>query len=169
MRKDHISPFFVLLALLIGPGKESFAGSVSARLTVTAAIVRSCNLATTPLAFGTYDPVGSNASADLRASTHLTVVCSSGATPTIGIGFGNNTPGIGTTRAMSSGSDKLSYEIYKDSGLTQVWTDSGSGIFSLGTIPSVLPQTVPVYGRIPAGQNVSLGSYSDTLTVTVNF
>jgi spore coat protein U-like protein len=169
MRKGHILFFFLLFTGLIGPGEKSFAGSVSAPLTVKATVVRSCSLATTPLTFGTYDPVGSNASADLRASTNVTVVCSPGATPTISVGSGIITPGMGTTRAMSSGSDKLSYQIYKDSGLTQVWTDSGSGVLSLGTVQSALPQTVPVYGRIPAGQNVSVGSYSDTVTVTINF
>ncbi len=169
MRKDQIFFFCLLLTGLVGSGKESFAGSVSASLTVKATVVRSCSLATTPLVFGAYDPVGSNASADLRASTNVTVVCSPGATPTISVGSGSNTAGAGTTRAMSSGSDKLSYQIYKDSGLTQAWTDSGSGVLNLGTVRSALPQTVPVYGRIPAGQNVSDGGYSDTVTVTINF
>ena len=32
-----------------------------------------------------------------------------------------------------------------------------------------LDQTTTVYGRIPAGQNVPPGSYSDTILVTVIF
>ncbi|MCL5966951.1 MAG: spore coat protein U domain-containing protein [Deltaproteobacteria bacterium] len=31
------------------------------------------------------------------------------------------------------------------------------------------PVTTTVYGRIPPGQNVSVGSYGDTLTVTITW
>ena len=31
------------------------------------------------------------------------------------------------------------------------------------------PTIVNVYGRIPQGQNVLLGNYTDTVTATVNF
>jgi spore coat protein U-like protein len=28
---------------------------------------------------------------------------------------------------------------------------------------------IDIYGRIPPGQNVSVGSYSDTITLTINW
>jgi spore coat protein U-like protein len=31
------------------------------------------------------------------------------------------------------------------------------------------PANIPVYGRIAAGQSVPAGTYSDTVTITLNF
>lgn len=70
---------------------------------------------------------------------------------------------------MSNGTDKLSYEIHKDSGMTQVWGDSGSGVLSLGSNSSARWQNIPVYGRIPRGQNIPVGIYTDTVRITVNY
>jgi spore coat protein U-like protein len=68
----------------------------------------------------------------------------------------------------SGGGDLLSYNLFTDSALTQVWGDGATG-------GSVLTQKVTknkawnaiVYGSLPAQQNVSAGSYSDSLLVTI--
>ena len=71
-----------------------------------------------------YDPVDTHAISDLRTRGNVTVICSKGSTPAIAMRVGSNAPGIGTTRATLSEANKLSYEIYKDAGLTQVRTQS---------------------------------------------
>jgi len=63
----------------------------------------------------------------------------------------------------------LAYNLYLDSTRLTIWGDGtgGTGTFSgMGTGSDV---GTTVYGRIPAGQNVAVGTYSDLITVTVTF
>jgi spore coat protein U-like protein len=69
--------------------------------------------------------------------------------------FGNGSSGTGDVTYCFTGSNVSSC-----SGAT--YTGSPAG-------PSSQSQTVPVYGLLPAGQNVSSGAYADTLTATVTF
>ena len=59
--------------------------------------------------------------------------------------------------------------MYKDSARTAVWGDAGGALYSAGAAPSKAPRAFTVYGRVPAGQDVPAGSYSDTIVATVNF
>jgi len=77
----------------------------------------------------------------------------------------------GTQRRMSSGAAYLSYNLFCDSGYSQIWADGNSGTCVatggqaglLGTLLTVYP----VYGRIPGGQYVAPGSYSDIVSIEV--
>src|SRR5438477_12539503 len=76
--------------------------------------------------------------------------------------------GTYTQRTMLSGANVLGYNLYTDAARTQVWGD----FFTGGTIqvaPAGTPAVLDVYGRIPAGQNVPPGSYTDSITVTFFF
>jgi len=128
---------------------------------VTATVGTACTVATTDLAFGNYDPLVVNATSDLDGAATITVSCSAGATPLVFI-----TPGT-TGRAMT-GPGSLTYELYTDAGRTAVWPSTAGSAFSFGTSTGA-PQTRTVYGRIPRGQNVAVGAYSQSVTVTMNF
>lgn len=170
---DHWYPFsfplLVLLAALAASVSSPEAGSNSAALGVSVTVVRRCSVSATPLAFGNYDPVTANATTNLQASASVTVVCTKGSNPTVGLSAGSNAPGPVALRAMASEGNKLSYEIAKDAAFTQAWSDSGSELYKIGTVSSLNPINIPVHGRIPAGQNVPEGNYTDSVTVTVNF
>ena len=144
MRSHKFLLLLFVLSALLTSNQPAVAGSASGTLTVSATVVKSCILTTTPLAFGNYDPVDMHASSDLRARGNITVACAKDSTPSIAMGVGNNAPGIGTTRAMLSEGNKLSYEIYKDAGLTQVWTDRAGGLLSLGVVSSFQAQIISV-------------------------
>jgi spore coat protein U-like protein len=76
--------------------------------------------------------------------------------------------GTYTQRTMLAGGNSLGYNLYTDAARTQVWGD----FFNGGTVvfaPAGNNVQLPVYGRIPAGQNVPPGSYSDSITVTFFF
>ena len=127
-----------------------------------------CSIATTNINFGTYD-VFSITPKDSTGT--ITVTCGSPPPPhvTITIGSSPNSGGfIPRKLRSSSGTDFLNYNLFTDASMVSVWGDGTSGT---STVPKVVtpgrPVIATVYGRIPAKQNVSVGTYSETLTVTV--
>ena len=78
-------------------------------------------------------------------------------------------------RQMRAGTANLSYNLFRDAARAQVW---GDGTNSTGTVAGtanfVWFQTSQssnhtVYGRVPALQNASPGSYTDTIVLTITF
>jgi spore coat protein U-like protein len=68
------------------------------------------------------------------------------------------------------GSDRLAYNFYADPGGAAVWGDGSGGTVTMSArVMKNTPWTVTLYGRVPPGQDVSAGSYSDMLTITINF
>jgi spore coat protein U-like protein len=62
-----------------------------------------------------------------------------------------------------AGGDWLSYDIFVDVPRTVVWSSTPV------SVPAGNAATVPFYGRVFAQQDVSVGSYADTVVVTFNF
>ena len=143
------------------------AASTTTTMPVSATVTNNCTIATNPIAFGSYDPIVAHASADLDAAGAVTIACTKGAVTCIGMDTGVNA--ASSTRRMSSGADFLTYELYQDSSRSTVWGNSGGALYNSGTSPSKDARTFQVNGRITAGQDVSAGSYTDTVTATVNF
>jgi spore coat protein U-like protein len=119
------------------------------------------------LAFGSYDPVGANATANLDASPNaLAVQCTKGAVAQIALDLGAHAQG-NTRRMTSGGSNFLTYEIYTSAPRTTIWNATNTVTY---TAASKEKTNLPVYGRIPAGQDgPSSGSYTDTIVATINF
>jgi len=161
-----ITPVIVLL-----DGPPAIAGSATSTFAVTASVSNNCTISTTAISFGGYDPVVANSSTPLDSAGSITITCTKGAATTIGLNAGSNgASASGTTRAMKSGSNYLSYEIYQDSTRTTVWGNSGTDLFTPPVAPSHAPRVFTTYGRVPADQDVGAGaSYSDTVMATVNF
>ena len=144
------------------------AATATANLGVSATVTINCTISTAALAFGSYDPVVAHASTNLDGAGTVTVACTKGAPSTIGLGLGSNASG--STRRMTDGSSNyLTYELYSDAGRTTVWTDSGAGLYSPGVAPSKAARNFTVFGRVTSNQDVTAGSYSDTVVATVNF
>jgi spore coat protein U-like protein len=120
-----------------------------------------CNLSIQGVAFGAYD-VFSNQSAD--STGNIAVMCDSATTYTIAI-----SPGFGAyaLRAMANGANRLAYNLFTDASRSSVWGDGtgGSNVVS-GSASSA---NYTVFGRVPARQNVNVGSYTDNLVVTLTF
>jgi spore coat protein U-like protein len=132
-----------------------------------------CNVSSTGVAYGVYDP---NSSSPTNAAGNIHVFCTVLVVSVLSqINISLSTGGSGTfaSRKMSGGTDQLNYNLYKDASHTTVWGDGtgGTGIFTDNLLIAVLGTSVDhtIYGSIPAGQYVSAGSYSDTITVTVEF
>ena len=156
-------------SLRLGLAILLLANTATGTASVSAAVIASCSISGSTLAFGAYDPIVTNASTALTVNGGaLSVSCTRGATGiTIGLGTGNNSAqAVGTTRAMASGSNYLSYELYTTSAMTTVWNSTNTVAYSP---TSMAATTLTVYGSVPGGQDLPVSSYSDSVTATVNF
>ena len=127
----------------------------------TPARALSCAVTPQSVPFGNYDTL---APAPAEGVGTIRIACDADTAFTVSIG-----PGSGSydARAMSNGAATLDYNLYTDATRLVVWGDGvtgGSTVSGSGTSVDL-----PVYGRIPARQNVEAGSYSDVVTVTVSF
>lgn len=138
-------------------------GAVLALLLAPAAQA-ACTVGTGGVDFGAYDVF--NGSPTDSTST-ITVSCDSSASYTVLLSSGNGTY---DARYLSSSPDSLFYNLYTDATLSTIWGDGSAGTGTVGGITlGGTQENHTVYGRIPAGQNVSAGTYLDSIIVTVEF
>lgn len=130
-----------------------------------------CVISTSGVNFGAYDP---QSTASLNGVGTIDFRCSEdiedgrgGGNKKIEISAGHS--GSYSSREMQSGADGLNYNLYTDPSRTSVWGDGRNGTDSVKVDPKQGTVSVSVYGRIPAGQNVRAGTYSDTLIVSIEF
>ena len=123
-----------------------------------------CNIATTPIAFGTYN-VFSAAPVDSVGS--LLFDCTGVRTVSIAISQGQG--GSFQPRELKSGAESLYYNLFLDAARSSVWGNGSGGTQTYVANPGRDPVNVTIYGRIPPEQDVSFGSYADSVTVTINF
>jgi len=143
-------------------------GTINQFITMTVIVSAECTVSTTSVNFGAYDPVAANAATPLDSTGTVNVFCTTGTLATVALDLG--THASGSTRRMLSGvANFLTYEVYKDAARSVVWnsvnTDSGTSASKTTAINGGFI----AYGRIPSGQDVTMGSYNDTLLVTVNY
>ena len=158
-------------AALLFTAHSAVAGSKGTTFNVSSSVAANCTISATDLNFGAYDPLVANKTTALDVNTTVTVLCTKGSTGVnVGLDLGTHT--AAGNRFMSNGSDSLRYEMYSDSAGGTVWSNSGAGLVTwpvFGPIGAGAGTPHTVFGRVPAGQDVSVGSYSDTVTATVNF
>lgn len=148
---------------LVGPSVPSMAATATTTFQVSATVQATCLISATALAFGTYTGTQTN------ATSTISVTCTNTTPYNVGLDPGQATGATVTTRKMSGpGGALLPYALYRDSAHTNNWgntvgtdTQSGTGNGSA--------QTLTVYGQIAAGQYVTPGSYTDTITATVSY
>jgi spore coat protein U-like protein len=170
--KSRLIAAAVGTALALGLVAAASAATATSNLSVTATVSANCAISTSAVAFGAYDPVAANASADLDATGTVSVTCTSGAAADISLGQGANANAGSTDaaplRRMSNGaSGFLSYALYSDTGRTTVWGNTVAT--DVGHTGTGTQANLTVYGRVPGGQNVATGNYSDTVVATVTF
>ena len=164
--KRTVLSLIVLTAMVVAA--PAFAGSATSNLSVTASVSAVCTITTSVVAFGAYDPVVTNATTDLTGAGSVNVACTKGTPATIDLGVGSNLSG--GSRRMSSGSDFLNYALYKDAARTQVWGSGMTGGSTASYTSATKASTsVPVYGTVPQAQDVTVGSYTDTVLATINY
>ena len=145
---------------LASPGD---AATSTGTMAVSATVVGTCTVSSSPMAFGNYTGVNASGTAT------LTVQCTNTTSSTVGLGAGTFTGAATNTRRMTGGAVALAYGLYRDAGYTLnygnvVGTDTPAAVVSTGAAT-----TITVYGQILGGQYVAPGAYTDTVTATVTF
>lgn len=165
-RTTHRSLFALLLMLF------AWAGPAQA---LCVAGLCSCNVTTTNVAFGTYNPF---AYGNTDSTGSIKVNCGGVAGLLIPFNIAISAGGSGSyaNRQLSSGAHKLAYNLYTDPSHTTLWGDgsAASQLINGGLLLDVLGlspgQSFWIYGRIPGRQLTAVpGSYSDTINVTLTY
>jgi spore coat protein U-like protein len=127
-----------------------------------------CTISATGVNFGNYDVFAT--AADDSTGT-ITYRCAAGDNH-ITITLSRGSSGTFSPRRMTkAGGEQLAYNVFTDATRTTIWGDGtgGTSLYSVNNPPNNQDTVLTVYGRIPASQDVSVGSYSDTLVATINF
>jgi len=128
-----------------------------------------CTVSATAVNFGAYDVF---VATPLDSTGTVTVTCDPAPPVDVVIAIGpSGTSGAFIPRQMRSATsvDRLYYNLFVNAGRSTVWGDGAAGTSTvfLKNVKKNRPVVTTIYGRIPAGQDVSVGSYTDSLTVTI--
>jgi spore coat protein U-like protein len=143
------------------------AASTPAPLNVSAEVAPNCVIAISNLAFGKYDPLGQNANQQLDAAAEVTMLCTRSSRAALYIDSGRNP--MGSSRTLSGTSQHIAYQLFRDADRTRQWAAGEGDGLQFVSEGIHKPQQLTVYGRIPPGQEVASGVYTDVVTATVDF
>jgi len=114
------------------------------------------------LDFGTEGVLAAN----VDTSAALSIQCTNGTAYNIGLDAGAT--GTIATRQMANGGATVDYQMFSDAGRTSNWGETiGTDTVSATGTGSAVIHTI--YGRVPAQATPAANTYTDTVTVTVNF
>ncbi len=167
--------FAAMAIFAIGSSVQASAAETSSTFQATASVASSCAImGAGNLDFGSYDAVVTNRSEDkLSSSSGVEVRCNGGTVATVQVDQGLNPDASSScdypSRAMiSAQGGRLSYSLsstadYQDTLGCDATTEKVLSFANLET------QNLGVFGRIGAGQDAPVGSYTDSVTVKVVF
>lgn len=129
-----------------------------------------CQVKAAVLSFGMYDILSVE---DTEATAGFTISCNSVRAPDsvpVQVLLSAGGSGNSSQRFMlgSVSGAVLYYNLYLNAARSTVFGDGSDGSGTLtNSVNKSTPWTVTVYGRIPALQNVPIGTYTDSLTITI--
>jgi spore coat protein U-like protein len=136
-----------------------------------------CSVTSLPtLNFGSYNPFSVT---NLDITTTATITCTStrrsgeGVTTTTSLTRGG-APSFSPRQMRSGVTNTLNYNLYTTTARTTIFGDGSAGTAThsaSGTASRTVPLVINdnIFGRIFAGQDPNVGTYSDTLIYTVTF
>lgn len=122
---------------------------------------------TDTLNFGSYNPLDNN---NTTSQNNIIINCKGNKSFSIKLSSGNS--GSFSQRKLNYtlglGLISLKYNIYLDSSFTTIWGDGTNGTsFYSNNIKGT--DVITAYGKIPAKQIAIMGTYSDSIMVTLEF
>jgi spore coat protein U-like protein len=154
---------------LAAPASAQITGTIEAKLvlTSTCTINTAVFTGTAPHPTATYSALdfgtATTAFAQIDGSTSLSYTCSEGSTPKITLSGGSNPASTDRRMRLGATSHYVSYKLYTDSGRTsEIPLD---GVVNLSGNNTAT--TLTIYGRAFGASGLSVGSYTDLVTVTL--
>ena len=166
MKKYLVAP--VITGILLAVAGAAQAESKNASFTVSATVAKACTIDANNMNMGTWSGTG-----NLDGTTTVTVKCTNGTSYNVALDNGTN--GTSTAdRKLGDGAERLSYNLFRDSGRTQVWgstigTDtvpgSGTGMATANA------RSIDVFARIAQADLLAAkpGTYTDSVTATITY
>ncbi len=153
------------LVLLAANGVN--AATTTTTFTASAVISSSCTVTATNLAFGNYSAASATA---LTGTSTINLYCTSGTPYTVALNVGTG-GGTFAVRNMANGTNLMSYNMYTAANQATIWGDGTTSTSTVGGTGAGVLTASPstVYGSIPIGQDLPSGTYTSTITVTVNY
>jgi len=150
-----------------------FAGTATDNMAVTTDVGISCTITVADLTFTSYDPTYG---VDNDSTGSVTSTCTTGGAVVLTLGQGANADSsstdaapirrmVGTTGAAAG--TFLNYGLYQEGGRTTVFgntSDTGGSFTATGGA-----DVTTVYGRIPKEQAAAVGSFVDSVSVTLTY
>lgn len=154
IQRPKLLAFSLMALLLLAPAAEAAVN---------------CTISTVGVAFGSYNVFGTTTVTSTGSVTINCVGVGAGVAP-VSVALSRGNAGSFQPRTMLRSGEPLNYNLYLDAAGTMIWGDGAGGSVQFSTSVSN-NQTVSrtIFGRIPAGQDVSVGSYTDTIIATINF
>jgi spore coat protein U-like protein len=155
-----------LIAAIVMHTFPTFAATDTANFQVSITILGECEIVSaSDLVFGSH----ADLSAEVDADSAISVECTPGTGYWLRLNEGAGTGATVAERLMTRvGGTTISYSLYTDAGRNTVWGDTPSVDAVAGT-GTGSPQVYPVYGRVPIQALPLAGTFTDTITVTVEF
>ncbi|MBF7686711.1 Csu type fimbrial protein [Acinetobacter rathckeae] len=173
-----MNKFLSMLAILLPVADSASAATTNGAMTVKAQITSSCvintsatggSMGNTTLDFGSLSSLATDANASTAASGNgaVNVLCNKGTAWNLTFdGGANAASGQRQMIGGAAGTDVLPYNLYSDAGYKNK-IDTSTVLSGTGTGQV---QATQVFGKIPAGTVLpSVGSYVDTVVLTVNY
>jgi len=179
--RQQLDKTIALSAILISTANlnlPAYATSSTVNMDVKANITANCTMSNTDLDFGVYDATGIHKSRDLLATATISTTCTSGTNGVISMSGGSHVLFCMSSKchrqmANQDETSFLRYNIYTNESLSwgSVWSDNTSATNEVvQVIGSGVSQNTTVYGEITKNQrNAAAGSYTDTITITLNY
>ena len=161
-----VAAVFAATPALDAPRSGVLAATQTTTFAVTATVLSVCLVSAADLQFGNYS---ASAGTPLTASSSIIVNCTSGTSYTLELDKGAGIGAAINARSMTYLTNSLTYGLYTTSGYTTLWGDGTLSTQTVGGTGALSPVTHTVYGRVPTGQYVPSGLYSDLITVTLTY
>lgn len=170
--------YAALTAALIAGGfaVNASANVVTGNFTVSLVVNKTCAVNTTAASNITLGPVNAGVATTTQSGT-FSVNCSNKTPFFVGLAPSNaNTAGLGVLAGTGGNTATIAYQLYQNSGGTTIWgntaTASSAGNGESGTgggMAAAKAVSFTAYANATGSTDVQPDTYSDTVTINVNF